>query len=745
MDPFFLSQSPNQTLGEEVYKLQQTLNDNKNGVTASQGLNHWSDHVRSPPHGVMHGEHHGGRRRMESPPNSVTATSTSSRSVSPSLFGGNMDRNHNAIPAFHGRPNNEAPRSGGQLGGMGVHDLHMHQQQLHSLQQVNHHPQLQGLEQYVQQQQHVATGTPQVLYMAVPTPDGRGQMLQAVQMIQMPGGAQTFVLPATAQFSQMAEVPTQPIMVLPSGMPQQPPITPMNGNISPQWGIVSSQQYPRSTDNQYSVDRGVSNNEEYLNPNSGINSAGGVSPTPSAGNGGDAIASLYAASQRPPLDALLGHVRRLSRDQVGCRLLQQALDEEGTMAASLILNEGIAFWGEAMVDPFGNYLFQKILEKITPQERIMLIQSVGPRLVNASLNLHGTRSVQKVVELCAADETQYPDIRDPMDGTAAEILTIHLCPSAVRLCIDSHGNHVIQRVLLKLGHRHSRFVFDAVANSVGDVARHRHGCCVIQRCLDSPPTEARSYLVRRIVQKSLELMQDAYGNYVVQYVLDVCGEDDVHAVCESVAGKVCLLAIQKFSSNVMEKCLERASDRVKELYLQELSDTGRIRELMMDPFGNYVVQRALAIASHSQAIRLVEAMRPHLVSSQPGAPHGQRNGGMRNTAGGRRIMAKICRRFPNFSLTAMGTPEDLYSQSKGQQRKPQQQQAGVPYHPAVSPGHQQPPLQHNYGGNLHQQGRHHHHVAQGNMPGGMRQPYFDMGQGYYDHAKNGHPNYHPHM
>ena len=75
-------------------------------------------------------------------------------------------------------------------------------------------------------------------------------------------------------------------------------------------------------------------------------------------------------------------------------------------------------------------------------------------------------------------------------------------------------------------------------------------------------------------------MQDAYGNYVVQYVLDVCSDEDVQAVCESVTGKVNLLAIQKFSSNVMEKCLERCSDRVKEMYLAEMSDPERIRELM---------------------------------------------------------------------------------------------------------------------------------------------------------------------
>ena len=62
----------------------------------------------------------------------------------------------------------------------------------------------------------------------------------------------------------------------------------------------------------------------------------------------------------------------------------------------------------------------------------------------------------------------------------------------------------------------------------------------------------------------------------------------------------------------------------------------------MDPFGNYVIQRALAVSTHAQAVQLVEAMKPHLCSST--------GGGIKNTAGGRRILAKISKRFPNFSL-----------------------------------------------------------------------------------------------
>merc|ERR1712176_258197 len=112
-------------------------------------------------------------------------------------------------------------------------------------------------------------------------------------------------------------------------------------------------------------------------------------------------------------------------------------------------------------------------------------------------------------------------------------------------------------------------------------------------------------------------------------------------------------------------------------------------------------------------------MRPHLISSQPGSPHGQRNGGMRNTAGGRRIMAKICRRFPNFTLTAMGSPEDLYSQQKNYHRRNQQ---GNMSHQTISPPHPTPPP--SYGS---PQGQ---HVT----PSNLGQPYFDVA-GYYDQTQ----------
>ncbi|KAL3810499.1 hypothetical protein ACHAXA_005641 [Cyclostephanos tholiformis] len=716
----FLSQSPSRALGEDAFRVMHRTLSNPSLVNLYPNK---SNNKNNSGQQEQQQQHHHANDNMNGGLKQLASTAPSSRSESPSQQnhsrGGTgmasaanngvagSSYNDDAAIGRQAYPScqftgNSAANTFSHGGNQQQQHGNLNSQLLNPQQLPLTSPGLVNNGQYLLQQQQqqqilqpqyipmpvVPQQQSQVFYMAVPAPDGKGQVLQPVQMVQIPGQAGTIMMPVAAanggnsqqQFAS-SDVNLQGQMMLlhplqaNGGMGSNNVYGQGNGRVGnndggsgnqySQYGNAVQQQQQQQSlayDNRYaknSANDGLGEVGQYQN-----DQRGNSSNHDQVLNG--SLSNLYSSSERPTLRALLGNVRRLSRDQVGCRLLQQALDEDGPSAATAILNEGLTFWAEAMVDPFGNYLFQKILERITPAERVTLVGSVSTRLVNASLNLHGTRSVQKIVEVCSVDEDFEESGHDEVevegegevgesnDGanktrslkkrkeTAAKILTDALKPSAARLCIDSHGNHAIQRILLKLPYKYTQFIFDAVAASVEDVARHRHGCCVIQRCLDSRHSTARTHLVTRIVEKSLELMQDAYGNYVVQYVLDVCGDDEVHSVCESVIGKVCILAIQKFSSNVMEKCLERCTDRVREEYLNELNDSDRLRELMMDPFGNYVVQRALSVSTHAQAIRLVETMKPHLSS--------QNGGGIRNTAGGRRILGKICRRFPNFVL-----------------------------------------------------------------------------------------------
>lgn len=71
---------------------------------------------------------------------------------------------------------------------------------------------------------------------------------------------------------------------------------------------------------------------------------------------------------------------------------------------NLIFSEVVEHSAVLMADPFGNYLCQKLLEHCTDWQRLQIVQAVSKDLVSISMNMHGTRAVQKLVECLVQPE-----------------------------------------------------------------------------------------------------------------------------------------------------------------------------------------------------------------------------------------------------------------------------------------------------------------------------------------------------
>jgi hypothetical protein len=97
--------------------------------------------------------------------------------------------------------------------------------------------------------------------------------------------------------------------------------------------------------------------------------------------------------------------------------------------------------------------------------------------------------------------------RRPSLSVQIDLVVKSLSKGVVPLIRDLNGNHVIQRCLQRLGPGLSQFVYDAACANTMDIATHRHGCCVLQRCIDySTPAQKRD-LVEEIAKNALVLSQ----------------------------------------------------------------------------------------------------------------------------------------------------------------------------------------------------------------------------------------------
>ncbi|KAL6153760.1 hypothetical protein ACJBU6_07064 [Exserohilum turcicum] len=305
----------------------------------------------------------------------------------------------------------------------------------------------------------------------------------------------------------------------------------------------------------------------------------------------------------------------LCKDQHGCRFLQKKLEERNAENIQIIFDETAPHVVELMTDPFGNYLCQKLLEFCNDEQRNTLVRNAAPAMVQIAFNQHGTRALQKMIEFISTDDQTQMIIR-ALSGQVVDLIQ------------DLNGNHVIQKCLNHLKSPDAQFIFDAVGEHCITVGTHRHGCCVLQRCIDHASGFQKVDLIRKITAHSFHLVQDPFGNYVVQYILDLNDASFTTPMCQGFQGKICELSKQKFSSNVIEKCIRCAEPHVKSMMIEELLDVEQLEQLMRDSYGNYVIQTALEFAPAELCVHLIEAMRPILPS-------------IRQTPYGRRIMSKV--------------------------------------------------------------------------------------------------------
>ncbi|XP_068637591.1 putative pumilio homolog 8, chloroplastic [Aristolochia californica] len=296
-----------------------------------------------------------------------------------------------------------------------------------------------------------------------------------------------------------------------------------------------------------------------------------------------------------------GCIYFMAKDQHGCRFLQRKFDEGTLRDVQIIFDEIIDHVVELMMNPFGNYLIQKLLEVCNEDQRmqILLVVTRAPgELVNISLNTHGTRAVQKLIETLKTREQ-------------ISLVVSALESGFLDLIKDLNGNHVVQRCLQCLSSEDNKFIFYAAAKYCVDIATQRHGCCVLQRCIAHSTGEHREKLVSEISLNGLLLAQDAFGNYVVQYILEMKIPSATATLVSQFEGNYVHLAQQKFSSNVVEKCLQTFGEENRSRIIHELLSTSQFDKLLQDPFANYVIQCALAVSKGYLHASLVEAIRPH--------------------------------------------------------------------------------------------------------------------------------------
>ncbi|EPY54080.1 RNA-binding protein [Schizosaccharomyces cryophilus OY26] len=301
----------------------------------------------------------------------------------------------------------------------------------------------------------------------------------------------------------------------------------------------------------------------------------------------------------PSLNETLGRIPSICKDQHGCRYLQKLLDENPKANASLVYHEVVSSIVELMKDPFGNYMCQKLFVYAYREQKLAILKGIGKDVVGICSDLHGTRAMQNIIDKLTSNEQ-------------ISLLMRILTPSLVELACDGNGNHVLQKCIDKFLPEKLELLFFSIKRHVLKLATHRHGCCVLQRSLDATKGLMKSQLIEEIIYHALFLVQDPYGNYVIQHILEMNVEQYSESISQQFQGHICELSLQKFSSNAVEDCIRTASPSTRRWLLDEFLSYPKIEDLLNDSYANYVMQSFLMHSNDEEREKIVQLLVPLL-------------------------------------------------------------------------------------------------------------------------------------
>ena len=182
----------------------------------------------------------------------------------------------------------------------------------------------------------------------------------------------------------------------------------------------------------------------------------------------------------------------------------------------------------------------------------------------------------------------------------------------------------------------NEMIYDFLNNNLVDIATNSYSCSALQKLIDISNNQQKQKLLINIVNNTNNLVGNQCGLYVLQFVMSKNNYYLNDAILGKILDKIIFLSKRKYSSNVIEKCLETCSREIVDKLIDIFNNEIIIRDLIKDIFGNYVIQKLLIVcyneAKKEQILKYIALEFKNL----------------KNLSYGQKLMNKIVLSFPQI-------------------------------------------------------------------------------------------------
>ncbi len=290
---------------------------------------------------------------------------------------------------------------------------------------------------------------------------------------------------------------------------------------------------------------------------------------------------------------LQGNFVNIIKTHRGSRIFQNYLKNTHSEIIHKIFLEVNPYLTELIIDSYANYFCKRFFNYLNQKDRIDFLLSIKDSLTKISINNIGTYPIQGIIEQIGSKNEK-------------KIIINSIKDSISEFCYDTYGTHVLEKIISCFEEEFTEFIFEFVGNNFLNLSNHINGICIVKKILSlTHKKEIHEKLKKIINENAFNLIQHSYGNYVIQIIIETWDINEILEILSNFHNKYSILSMLKYSSNVVERCIEKSEIILKE-YINEICSNGKIAEIMKNNFGNYVIQKALKLSINEDKKKLAE-------------------------------------------------------------------------------------------------------------------------------------------
>jgi len=266
----------------------------------------------------------------------------------------------------------------------------------------------------------------------------------------------------------------------------------------------------------------------------------------------------------------------------GALELQKMLEKSGydikMYFIQLLRREGLTI---IMKNVHGNYFFQKLIKDSTEAITSNIISYILEDIIDISKDDSGTFSVQALINEISAKNDIIKIV---------QIIKGH----EIEMIYDKNATYVIQKIILKFPDIYRTELNEIILNNFSKLCLDVNGICIVKNFIKTNTIETNSQRMKIIISNNFVLLaQSPFGNYAIQFLIEKLKTCELNEIFGVLIDRIFKLSIQQFSSNVVEKALEKMDNINLEKALDKLFFQGKFIFLLKNKFGKFVIIKAM--------------------------------------------------------------------------------------------------------------------------------------------------------